>query len=196
MKSKSVLGAVLVAGMACAPAAANDLVYTPIDPSFGGSPLNSSHLLGLANAQRDATAKDAKQSGGSGGGAGGGGTGTSQSDVDLFIQQLQGRLLSALASQVTDAIFGDNPQDHGTIQFGDTTVEFDRTLTSISLTITAGDGTVTTIVVPQLVTNTTATTLSALAQAPAAKSTLGSGLISNGGLSFDSSLSAGGAPVQ
>jgi curli production assembly/transport component CsgF len=195
MKSKSVLGALLVAGMACAPAAANDLVYTPIDPSFGGSPLNSSHLLGLANAQRDATAKDAKKSSGSGGGTGGGGTGNSQSDVDLFIQQLQGRLLSALASQVTDAIFGDNPQDHGTIQFGDTTVEFDRTLDSISLTITAGDGTVTTIVVPQLVTNTGGATAKMMAPTNLQKSALSAGgdLVTN--VNVTDSL-AGKAPIQ
>lgn len=27
-----------------------DLVYQPVNPSFGGSPLNSGHLLSIANA--------------------------------------------------------------------------------------------------------------------------------------------------
>jgi curli production assembly/transport component CsgF len=161
-ESKIFLAQFAAASLLAGSAFASDLVYTPINPSFGGNPLNSSHLLGLANAQRDATASDAKKNDGTGTGAGGTGGSTSQSNVDLFIQQLQGRLLSALASQVTDAIFGDNPQDHGTIQFGDTSVEFTRTLDSISLTITAGDGTVTTIVVPQLVTSNSASTLSTL----------------------------------
>ncbi|GHA18790.1 curli production assembly protein CsgF [Devosia pacifica] len=127
---------------------AGDLVYTPINPSFGGSPLNSSHLLGMASAQREATAWDAglddeelipTPTPGS-------------SDADLFVRQLQARLLSQLANQVTEAIFGENGEDSGIVQFGDTSVEFDRTLSDIRLVISnATDGTVTEIVVPQLV---------------------------------------------
>jgi curli production assembly/transport component CsgF len=131
------------------PAAADDLTYSPVNPSFGGNPLNSSHLLGLANAQRTATARDARTPGS---GSGDPGTTPGQSDADLFVRQLQGRLLSALASQVTEAIFGAQPQDSGTVQFGDTTVTFERTLDSIRLTITDAFGE-TTIIVPQLVTS-------------------------------------------
>lgn len=129
----------------------DDFVYSPVNPSFGGNPLNSAHLLGLANAQRTATASDAKKESGGGGGTPGESPGNS--DIDLFIRQLQGRLLSALASQVTDAIFGEDPQDSGTIQFGDTTVTFERTLEYIRLVITDPTGT-TEIKVPQLVTGT------------------------------------------
>jgi curli production assembly/transport component CsgF len=132
---------------------ASELVYTPVNPSFGGNPLNSTHLFAIANAQRDATASDANTSVSGSGSLGGGGS-TSTSAAQLFVQQLQGRLLSALASQVTDAIFGSNPQDSGTVQFGDTTVTFNRTLTSIDLTIyDATTGTTTQISVPQLVTS-------------------------------------------
>lgn len=129
---------------------AGPLVYTPVNPSFGGNPLNSSHLLGLAGAQRSATAPDSNSSSGGTGGTTGGTTGSSA--AELFVSQLQGRLLSALASQVTEAIFGDDPQDSGTVQFGDTTVTFDRTLDSITLTIDDVTGS-TTIVVPVLVVN-------------------------------------------
>ena len=98
-----------------APAAmAQDLVYTPVNPSFGGNPLNSSHLLAIANAQRQATARDADD-----------GSGTPQTpttpgsdNADLFVRQLEGRLLSALAAQVTDAIFGETPQESGLVTFG------------------------------------------------------------------------------
>lgn len=132
-------------------AVAQDLVYTPINPSFGGSPLNSSHLLSTANAQRTATARDANDDEALGGSA----LDTpGTSNADLFVRQLEGRLLSALAGQVTDAIFGDNPQDGGLVTFGTTTVEFQRTLDSIRLVIIDSlDGTVTEIIVPQLVTN-------------------------------------------
>ncbi|TVV76780.1 curli assembly protein CsgF, partial [Sphingomonas solaris] len=37
---------------ASAPALA-EIVYQPVNPSFGGNPFNSSHLLGIANAQND-----------------------------------------------------------------------------------------------------------------------------------------------
>jgi curli production assembly/transport component CsgF len=133
------------------PAHAGDLVYTPINPSFGGSPLNSAHLLGTANAQRSATARDYEdpldfeedpvtETPG-------------QANADLFVRQLQSRLFSSLAAQVNDAIFGDDPRDQGTVTFGSTTVEFARTTEEIQLVITdALDGTVTEISVPQLVT--------------------------------------------
>ncbi|MBC7156547.1 MAG: hypothetical protein H5U20_03415, partial [Rhodobacteraceae bacterium] len=42
--------------VAAAPAIAGDLVYQPVNPSFGGNPGNSGHLLSIANAQRRATA--------------------------------------------------------------------------------------------------------------------------------------------
>lgn len=144
----------LVAGALCllagSAATASDLVYTPINPTFGGNPLNSSHLLAVANAQRTATAIDAPVT--SSGGLSGTGTGTTtQTDADLFLSQLQGRLLSALASQVTDAIFGTNPQSDGTITFGSTIITFHQDSASITLYIT-DNGTTTTISVPKLQT--------------------------------------------
>ncbi len=114
-----------------------EIVYTPINPSFGGNPFNSSHLLGIANAQNNYT--DPKAS-----------TGTS--DADLFARQLQSRLLSALSSQITDAIFGPNPQDRGTITFGGQTISFVRSLESVTLDITNNDtGEVTNIEIPTFV---------------------------------------------
>jgi len=115
--------------------AAQELVYTPVNPSFGGNPFNSQHLLAIANAQDDT---EAPSSGGSG-----------DPQADLFIRQLQSRLLSGLASEVANAIFGDDPQDYGRVVFGDQTVEFERGLDSIRLTIfDASTGTTTEIVVP------------------------------------------------
>lgn len=133
-------------------AQAGDLVYTPVNPSFGGNPLNSNHLFAGANAQRTATASDANDDVAAGGGVDPDVTGDSSADFDLFVRQLQSRLLSALSSQVTDAIFGDNPQDSGRISFGDQQVDFEQTPTEIRLTITDfSTGTTTDIVVPQLV---------------------------------------------
>jgi curli production assembly/transport component CsgF len=119
-----------------APAAA-EIVYQPTNPSFGGNPFNSSHLLGIANAQNTYTDPRAQ---------------TSSSDADLFARQLQSRLLSALSSQITDAIFGANPQERGTITFGGQTISFVRTLESVQLAITNNDsGEVTNIEIPTFV---------------------------------------------
>lgn len=142
----------LIAATLAAPVAAQDLVYSPTNPSFGGNPLNSSHLLGIASAQREATARDADD--GRGGVFGPTPSETGRDNAELFVRQLEGRLFSALAGQVTEAIFGDDPQQSGSVTFGSTTIEFDRTTEAISLVITDTlDGTVTEIVVPQLVTS-------------------------------------------
>ncbi|WP_321489304.1 curli assembly protein CsgF [uncultured Hyphomonas sp.] len=126
---------VLTVFMSTPSASAQELVYTPVNPSFGGNPFNSAHLLGVANAQDDTEPPQSASS--------------SDPQADLFIRQLQSRLLSGLASEVANAIFGDNPQDYGRVVFGDQTVEFQRGLDSITLTIfDATTGTTTEIVVP------------------------------------------------
>ena len=126
------LGAALAA-----PAQAQDIVYQPVDPSFGGNPFNSGHLLGIANAQNDYKDPSSQQS---------------SSQADIFARQLQSRLLSALSSQIVDAIFGENPQESGTISFGGQTINFVRSLTEVTLTITDDQtGEVTTIVIPTFI---------------------------------------------
>ena len=118
-------------------ASAQELVYTPVNPSFGGDSFNSAHLLGVANAQNDYKDPESKTGG--------------NTQVDQFLRQLQSRLLSSLAAQVNDAIFGENPQDSGTITFGDQTITFVRLLDSVALTITdSTTGAVTEISIPLL----------------------------------------------
>ncbi|QAY79201.1 hypothetical protein ETR14_23670 [Sphingosinicella sp. BN140058] len=118
-------------------AAAQDLSYEPVSPTFGGNPFNSAHLLGVANAQNDY--KDPSAT-------------SSNSQADVFARQLQSRLLSALSSQITEAIFGENPQQSGTISFGGQTIRFDRGLENVTLTITNDEtGEVSTIIVPTFV---------------------------------------------
>ena len=49
------LGALIIAFPLGQQALAQDIVYQPVNPSFGGNPFNSNHLLGIANAQNDFT---------------------------------------------------------------------------------------------------------------------------------------------
>ncbi|TRO95613.1 hypothetical protein FKB34_07830 [Glycocaulis profundi] len=123
-----------------AASAAQDLVYEPVNPNFGGNPFNSAHLLATAEAQNRYTRP--------------GTTGLGTSQADLFVRQLQSRLLSGLSAQIADAIFGENPQESGTLVFGNQTITFQRGLDSITLTIFDSDtGETTTIVIPQLAVN-------------------------------------------
>ena len=122
---------------AAVPAASQDLVHQPISPTFGGNPFNSNHVLGTANAQNDTTDPNAR---------------SNDRQADIFARQLQSRLLSALSSQIVDAIFGENPQEQGTISFGGQTIEFFRSLDSVTLLIRDDDtGEETRIVVPLFV---------------------------------------------
>ncbi|MDO8802371.1 MAG: curli assembly protein CsgF [Phenylobacterium sp.] len=127
----------------CSPLAveAAQLTYTPVNPSFGGNPGNSAHLLSVANGQNNYAPPAATPAS------------ASQTQATQFLQQLQSRFLSALASNVTEAIFGDNPQSSGEIVFGSQTIRFDRGLDAVAIDIfDATTGQTTTISVPVLLT--------------------------------------------
>ncbi|MFA0440919.1 curli assembly protein CsgF [Vibrio sp. 10N.222.51.C12] len=69
----------------------SELVYTPVNPSFGGSPLNSSHLFGHANAINDyddpnATGFDFEE----------------ESAVDRLAASLESRLISQFLADISD----------------------------------------------------------------------------------------------
>jgi curli production assembly/transport component CsgF len=133
------MGAVAVTLWACAGATAGDLIYTPVNPSFGGNAFNSQHLLGLANIQNEF--KDDGQS-----------QDAPLSSSERFLQMLESRLYSSLAQEVSDTIFGTDGASQGTITFQDQTIHYDKTDSQITLTITdTTTGQVTQIVVPTLV---------------------------------------------
>jgi curli production assembly/transport component CsgF len=113
-------------------AKAGEISYKPINPNFGGNPFNDGILLGAANAQNPYERKR-----------------ETQDPTEQFVRSLQSRLFSGLASQVQDAIFGDDPQESGTFTVGDQQVSFFRGLETISLEISnLADGSTTVIEVP------------------------------------------------
>lgn len=123
------------------PASAQQLVYTPINPAFGGNPFNASQLLSLANAQNQFLPKSSST--------------TPPTQAQQFASQLQSTILAGVAQQVSNAIFGNNPQQSGTISFGGTTVNFNRGLTDITIVIVDPNGVSTQIVVPTFVATPT-----------------------------------------
>jgi curli production assembly/transport component CsgF len=120
----------------CSPASA-DLLYRPTNPSFGGDAFNSNHLQGLAASQNQHKESSSSSN--------------SQTTTERFLSMLQSRLYSSLASQVSEAIFGDNAQPNGTLVFDDQQIVFINTGTEIHLTVTDfSTGQVTNIAIPTL----------------------------------------------
>lgn len=120
-------------------AQAGDMVYRPINPSFGGDSFNSSHLQSMASSQN--TQKPEPSSASS----------AQQTSSQRFVAMLESRLYSSLASQVAEAIFGSNAQPSGTVEFDDQQISFVNTGTEIQLSITDFvSGNVTNIRVPVL----------------------------------------------
>lgn len=76
--------------------AATELVYTPVNPSFGGSPLNGAWLLGNAQAQNDTRDPNAISRSSLSG----------TSALDRFTSQLESRLLSELLGDVRNGKTG------------------------------------------------------------------------------------------
>ncbi len=129
-----VFGAILSASLVIVGAAsAQQLVYTPINPAFGGNPFNATQLEADASAQNQYKLS---------------GSTKNLTDAQLFAQQLQSELLAGLANQVAQAIFGPNAQPSGTFSFGGETVTFVRTLGEITVNITDAAGATTVITLP------------------------------------------------
>jgi len=91
------LGTLLAGLLLSTGASATELVYTPVNPSFGGSPLNGAWLLGNAQAQNNKKDPDALDRSSLFG---------NQSALDRFTSQLESRLLGDLLSGVTDGKTG------------------------------------------------------------------------------------------
>ena len=87
----------VVLAMLAGLAHANPLVYTPVNPTFGGSPLNGPYLLNRAQAQddhKDPAASSALN------------PLSSQSQLEQFNSALQQAVLSRVSAAVSSSIIG------------------------------------------------------------------------------------------
>ena len=103
---------VLAVALGSSTALAGSLVYTPVNPTFGGAADNGAYLLSTANAvnKHGAPATDSSL------------TGTTT--LQMFNEELQQAILSRLATSVTSTIVGTNGQlQPGTITTGNFTIQ-------------------------------------------------------------------------
>ncbi len=130
----------IIAGCAFASGAqASELMYTPINPTFGGNALNASQLQYTATAQKPSAPTAAST------------TSTQQSTAQQFLQMLQSQLYASLANAVSNAITGSNAQAAGTIKLDNMQVSWNTINGQKSITMTDySTGQVTTITLPSV----------------------------------------------
>lgn len=87
----------LLAGTFAGHTQATELVYTPVNPAFGGNPLNGTWLLNNAQAQNDHDDPDLKDRASAFAGT---------SALERFSNQLESRLLSQLLDNINDGKTG------------------------------------------------------------------------------------------
>lgn len=134
----------MLLGLFASGAEASSLIYQPVNPAFGGNPLNGSWLQSEATAQnfyqREEQHRQSIQSALQS-------TTGQKSPGQVFAQQLQSQLYSSLANKITQAIFGENAQQSGNFSFEGTTISFNRVGANVQVTINDGQ-TVTQVTVP------------------------------------------------
>ncbi|WP_064792446.1 curli assembly protein CsgF [Shewanella woodyi] len=105
---------VLAASLAAGSVQSTELVYTPINPSFGGSPLNGSYLLNKANAQNDHSEGDGNKD---------------------FVTRFKESLERNILNEVTRAVAKGEVED-GIYDTGDFRIEVASVGSGVVLTIT------------------------------------------------------------
>ncbi|MCA0976779.1 curli assembly protein CsgF [Qipengyuania flava] len=113
---RNAVAGLLALTLAAGAAQAGDVKYRPINPNFGGNPFNGDYLLNQARLQNQHE-EDAED------------------PLERFDRDLTRRLLNRAASEIEDRLFGENPEDSGTIPLGDLKIEFERIGATIFLKV-------------------------------------------------------------
>ena len=117
---------------------AQDLVYQPVNPSFGGYALNSSHLLSTAQAQNGFTQSSGLSS-----------QRFERNAVDEFKESLNRQILSQLSRQLVTSTFGESELESGKYELGDFIIEISEDAEGVNINIfDIRDGSETNILVP------------------------------------------------
>ncbi|MDD3319956.1 MAG: curli assembly protein CsgF [Paludibacter sp.] len=119
---------------------AQDFVYQPKNPAFGGSPYNYSWLLSSAQAQNDtedvSTTSDTYSN-------------YYSDPLESFSESLNQQILSQLSKQIVSEQFGEDALNAGTYVLGDYQIVIGNLSSGMNITITdSGTGSTTTVSIP------------------------------------------------
>ena len=113
---------------------AQDFVYKPVNPAFGGDTFNYNWLLSSAQVQDNTEAEDAGTSGGS---------------LDFFTESLNRQLLNQLSRELVTSQFGEEGLTDGVYTVGDFQIDIASTFEGLSISIIdASTGEQTQIIIP------------------------------------------------
>ena len=101
---------------------AQEMVYKPINPAFGGDTFNYQWLLSSANAQNTFEEESDFTFG-------------DESDLDNFTESLNRQLLNKLTSDLFREQFGDGDLQPGTYMFGSLVLEISQTSNGLLINI-------------------------------------------------------------
>jgi curli production assembly/transport component CsgF len=69
-------------------------------------------------------------------------------NLQKFLNNFESRVYAQLSTQLVNNLFGENPQNSGTVTIEGNTIQYTKTLDMISLTVTAADGSLTQVQIP------------------------------------------------
>lgn len=138
---KKILLILLIATSNCF---AGDLVYQFKSPAFSGNGY-SSHVLTIENlthqrqkdieSKRESDIKEAERE-------------AKNTNVNKFLANLESRIYAELSKQVSDKLFGENPQSSGSIDLLGNLIEYEMTDDLVTLHVTQSDGSTTVVEIP------------------------------------------------
>ena len=125
-------------------AQATELDFAFKSPSFSGIGY-SSHIQTIENteytrkqaneAARLQAAKDAATKAGN-------------TNLAKFLNNFESRVYAQLSTQLVNNLFGENPQNSGTVNIEGNKIQYTKTADMIDLTVTASDGSITQVQIP------------------------------------------------
>lgn len=116
---------------------ADQLVWTPINPSFGGNPFNGDWLIAQAEAQKPEEEEVSE------------GWQLETDPLEDFSESLNRQILSRLSSRIIETAFGEADLESGHYEIGDFIIDIDATDAGVRVIITdPSTGDDTTIEIP------------------------------------------------
>ena len=123
---------------------ATELDFAFKSPSFSGIGY-SSHVQTIENteysrkqaieSQRLQAAKDAAAA-------------ANNTNLQKFLNNFESRVYAQLSTQLVNNLFGENPQNSGTVTIEGNTIQYTKTADMVSLTVTDADGNITQVQIP------------------------------------------------
>lgn len=121
-----------------------ELAFSFKSPSFSGIGY-SSHVQTIENTERvrkeaieSAKLQAAKDAA----------TAANNTNLVKFLNNFESRVYAQLSSQLVNNLFGENPQESGSVVISGNTIQYSKTGEEINLTVTGEDGSVTQIIIP------------------------------------------------